>query len=56
MGLEENALSIYKKQNNFWENYTVRLTKGETYLDLSDPNDYIKYNIIRIFIYRKYWR
>lgn len=46
MGLEENALSIYKKQNNFWENLTVRLTKGETYLDLSNPNDYIKYKVL----------
>lgn len=46
MGLEENALSIYKKQNNFWENYTVRLTKGETYLDLSNPDDYIKYKVL----------
>jgi hypothetical protein len=46
MGLEYNALSIYKKQNNFWANYTVRLTKGENYLDLSNPDDYIKYKVL----------
>lgn len=46
MGLEYNTLSIYKKDDNFWENYTVRLTKGDTFLDLSDPNDYIKYKVL----------
>lgn len=46
MGLEYNALSIYATHNNYWDNYTVRLTKQDTYLDLSDPNDYIKYKVL----------
>ena len=46
MGLEENALSIYKKVDNFWENYTVRLNKSDSILDLSIPSDYIKYKVI----------
>ena len=46
MGLEYNALSVYNKINNFWANFTVRLTKHDNYLDLSDPNDYIKYKVL----------
>ena len=46
MGLEYNALSIYKKENNYWENFRVRLTKQDTFLNLSDPNDYIKYKVL----------
>jgi hypothetical protein len=52
MGLEENALSIYKKENNFWSDANqnginrVTLYKQDNYLDLSDPGDYIKYKIL----------
>lgn len=52
MGLEYNALSIYKKVDNFWDDRTegginkVRLTKQDTYFDLSSPEDYIKYKIL----------
>lgn len=46
MGLEYNALSIYKKNNNYWDNLFVRLTKEPTYLDLSNPDDYIKYKVL----------
>jgi len=46
MGLEPNSLSIYLKKNNFWDNYSVRLTKSDTYLKLSDPDDYIKYKVL----------
>lgn len=46
MGLEYNALSIYKKVDNFWENNMVRLTKQDNILDLSDPEDYIRYKIL----------
>lgn len=46
MGLEYNALSIYKKTDNYWDNLTVRLTKQSVYLDLSNPNDYIKYKVL----------
>lgn len=52
MGLEYNALSIYKKTDNFWDDSNergigkVRLTKQDNYLDLSIPEDYIKYKIL----------
>lgn len=46
MGLEENALSIYLKENNYWKNYKVSLGKSDTYLDLSIPEDYIKYKVL----------
>lgn len=52
MGLEPNALSIYKKENNFWDDSNegticeVKLGKHDNYLDLSNPRDYIKYKIL----------
>lgn len=52
MGLEYNALSVYKKVDNYWSdaNYNainkVRLTKQDNYLDLSNPDDYIRYKIL----------
>ena len=52
MGLEYNALSIYKKIDNFWDDSNdsginrVRLSKQDNYLNLADPEDYIKYKIL----------
>lgn len=52
MGLEYNALSIYKKKDNFWDDSNesgigkVTLHKGDNYLDLSNPEDFIKYKIL----------
>lgn len=52
MGLEVNAMSIYNKVNNFWDddNETgvskVTLLKQDNYFDLSSPEDYIKYKIL----------
>lgn len=46
MGLPKNALSVYLKENNYWATQQVRLTKSDTYLDLSAPADYIKYKIL----------
>ena len=52
MGLEHNALSIYKKKDNFWDDSNpvgigrVTLHKQDNYLDLSVPEDYIKYKIL----------
>lgn len=52
MGLEYNALSIYKKENNFWDDSndfgisSVTLRKQDNYLDLSNPEDYIRYKIL----------
>ena len=52
MGLEMNALSIYKKENNFWDDSNpsgigrVILHKQDNYLDLSIPEQYIQYKIL----------
>lgn len=52
MGLEHDALSIYNKVNNFWEDSNsmgisrVKLRKQDNFLDLSVPDDYIKYKIL----------
>jgi hypothetical protein len=46
MGLDYNALSVHKKDNNFWDSFSVRLYKQDNILDLSDPNDYIKYKVL----------
>lgn len=46
MGFEYNALSSLKKVDNYWEGVSVRLTKQDNYLDLSSPDDYIKYKVL----------
>lgn len=52
MGLEYNALSVYKTQNNYWDDSnmgcvnSVTLTKDDLRLDLSNPEDYIRYKIL----------
>lgn len=52
MGLEKGTLSIYKKKDNFWSDANpegigkVILRKQDNYLDLSIPEDYIKYKIL----------
>lgn len=52
MGLEYNALSIYKRRDNFWDDSNsfgigrVTLHKQDNYLDLRNPEDYIKYKIL----------
>ena len=47
LGLDYNALSVYKKEDNYWDNYTVRIVaKDGLHLDLSDPEDYIRYKVL----------
>lgn len=52
MGLEYNALSIYKKKDNFWDDSNpngigrVTLHKQDNYFDLSVPEQYIQYKIL----------
>lgn len=52
LGLKEGDLNVYKKENNFWDDSNenginhVVLTKQDNYLDLSNPEDYIKYKIL----------
>ena len=52
LGLEDNAMSVYNRNNNFWSTANergvskVELHKSDNYLDLSNPIDYIKYKIL----------
>lgn len=54
MGLEYNALSVYRRpeSENYWndgnENGIARVTlsKQDNYLNLADPEDYIRYKIL----------
>lgn len=52
LGMEKGALSVYKKKDNFWSDSNplginkVKLRKQDNYLDLSIPEDYIKYKIL----------
>lgn len=52
LGMEKGTLSVYKRENNFWSDANpqginkVRLRKQDNYLDLSIPEDYIKYKIL----------
>lgn len=46
LGLDYNALSVHKKENNYWDNYKVTLGKDGIRLNLSDPEDYIKYKVL----------
>lgn len=52
LGLEPDAMSVYKTKNNYWSTSTpgcvnkVILTKRDLVLDLSNVIDYIKYKIL----------
>jgi hypothetical protein len=47
LGLDYNALSVYNRNgNNYWDTYKVEITKDGLHLDLSDPEDYIKYKVL----------
>ena len=51
LGLDDNALSVYKNPDeNFWisgnGNAEITLSKEDTYLDLSNPRDYIIYKML----------
>lgn len=46
LGLEDNALSVYKVENNFWKSFRVQLRKDSNVLDLSNGLDYIKYKVL----------
>ena len=46
LGLDPNALSVYKTENNYWKNYKIRIEKEGLKLNLSDPNDYIRYKVL----------
>jgi len=46
LGMEDNGLSVYKTENNFWKKFKVILYKNDNVLDLSQGLDYIKYKVL----------
>lgn len=52
LGMDKGTLSVYKKKDNFWSDANpqgvnkVKLRKQDNYLDLSVPEDYIRYKIL----------
>lgn len=42
MQLGEGGLSVYRKENNYWDGVRVRLEKGENHFNLASPEDYIR--------------
>ncbi len=46
LGLESGALSVHRKENNYWDNFNVVLKKEDTTFNLSDPIDYIRYKVV----------
>lgn len=50
--MEENDLSIYKRKDNFWHEFSVSLGKEPVVLDLSVPMDYIKFKVLKANSYR----
>lgn len=46
MGLPTNALSVFRKENNYWDNYRIKLTPEGIRLKLDNPEDYIKYKVL----------
>lgn len=46
LGLEDNALSVYNIENNFWKKFKVTVRKDGESLDLSDGMDYIRYKVL----------
>jgi hypothetical protein len=42
MGLGQDGLSVYKKENNYWDSVKIKLEKGENFFDLNSPEDFIK--------------
>lgn len=47
MGMEDNALSVHRAENNFWKKFKVILHKQDNVLDLSQPLDYIKFKVLK---------
>lgn len=47
MGLPDDALSVYRTQDNYWKKKRVRLYKSPNRFDLSNPEEYISYKILK---------
>lgn len=42
MQLGKDGLSVYKKDNNYWDGVRVKLEKGENHFNLASPDDFIR--------------
>jgi hypothetical protein len=49
MNLEENALSVYRKEDNFWDTVSIRLNKDDQRFDISNPMDFIKVRVLESY-------
>ena len=49
MNLEENALSVYRKEDNFWDTISIRLDKEDQRFNLNDPMDFIKIRVLESY-------
>jgi len=48
MGLKDGEeFNIYRKENNFWRRFEVRLTRDGDYFDLGTPVDFLKWAVLR---------
>lgn len=46
MDFKPGDLSIHKKEDNFWDNFQVLLTKDEYTIDKSNPVQYLEYKVL----------
>ena len=46
LGLDSNALSVYKTENNYWDDYKIRIDKEGLKINLNNPQDYIRYKVL----------
>lgn len=46
LGLPNDGLSVYKRNENYWDNVKIRIGKEGLYLDLKDPEQYIQYKVL----------
>ena len=47
LGLDDNALSVYRKVDNYWDDYVVSVKKEGLHLNLADPEDYIRFKVLQ---------
>ena len=49
LALPENGLSIYKKEDNYWNSIKVSIGKEGLFLNLEEPEEYIKFKILESY-------
>jgi len=49
LALPENGLSIYKKDDNYWNSIKVKLGKEGVFLNLYEPEEFIKFKIVESY-------